>query len=311
MIVICGPTASGKTALSLELAMQLSATGAQPWILSADAFAVYRRMDIGTAKPTQLEQTMFPHFGIDLVDASENFTMPDWLNYANALRQRAEAEGHELIVAGGTGLYINAYVDRLVPPPEFLDVRAELEANEDTRAMFDQLVKLDPSAAKKIEPDNRRRIVRALEVCIGSGQTFSSFGAGISAFPPTDDTLIYLEMERSELDGRINTRLDAQIDAGLVSEVADLTANSLGWSRNAQKAVAYVELHAYLRGDMTLDEAVEAAKLSSRQLARRQQRWFRRDPRMIKVNPSDSEAIAEAAEIALDEFRNRQGNPSK
>lgn len=273
-LVVVGPTASGKSAVALDLARRVTAAE----VVSADAMAVYRSMDIGTAKPTAAERAEVVHHGIDVVDPSEEFTVADFQALADKAVMSAEGRNCAVIIAGGTGLYIRALVDGFTVPPRFPEVRVELEQEPDTGSLWDRLSKLDPQAADKMLPGNRRRIVRALEVTLGSGQPFSSFGPGVDVYPPTRFRLAGIEVDRVELDRRINERYDRQMSSGMLAEVAAVAER--GMSRTAAQALGYKELLEHLDGQRTLDDALEEAKRRTRRFARRQQRWFRRDPRI-------------------------------
>jgi len=246
--------------------------------------AVYRDMDVGTAKPTASERGAVPHHLIDLADPSQEFTVSRFGEEAREVLDVIEDREHTALLVGGTGLYVQAVVDGLTFPGQFTEVRADLESRPDTEAetirLWARLRELDPEAAAKMEPTNRRRIMRALEVCIGSGKPFSSFGPGIDAYPPTKFVMVGLEIERAVLDERIDARYDQQMEAGFLDEVRGLRARGNGWSRSASQGLGYRELAAHLDGDLSLADALDEAKRRTRRFARRQQRWFRRDPRI-------------------------------
>ncbi|MFN0028615.1 MAG: tRNA (adenosine(37)-N6)-dimethylallyltransferase MiaA [Acidimicrobiales bacterium] len=285
-VVIVGCTATGKSALALALARRAGNVE----LLSADSMQVYRGMDIGTAKPSAVERAEAPHHLIDLVGIEDSFSVSDFQRAAAAASAEVFARGNRSVVVGGTGLYLQAVVDGLVLPGQFPEVRAELEAEADIGALHRQLHMLDPLAASRMEPSNRRRIVRALEVTVGSGRPFSSFGPGLTAYPPIEHRLIGLRMERARLSARIEARIRAQLDAGWLEEIRSLDANSGGrWSATAAQALGYRELRVHLAGQCTLAEAVDRTVIRTRQFARRQERWFRRDPRIRWL---DAELVA-------------------
>lgn len=275
-LVIVGPTASGKSALALALATETSGAN----IVSADSMSVYRGMDIGTAKASAAEQNLVPHHLVDVVSPSHDFTVSEFRDRVFTILDEIEANDGAVIMVGGTGLYVQAVVDNFTLPPQFPEIAAELDENPDTGALWDRLHSLDPVAAAKMEPSNRRRILRALEVCIGSGRLFSSFGPGVNAYPPTRFSLIGLEIDRDRMDARIDTRYRQQMEEGFLAEVAALAAGPEPLSRTARQALGYRELLSHLGGECTLEEALEEAKKRTRRFARRQQRWFRRDPRI-------------------------------
>jgi tRNA dimethylallyltransferase len=270
-VVIIGSTASGKSALALAVAQQRAGVE----MVAVDSMQVYRGMDIGTAKPTRAEQAAVPHHCIDLAEPSDDFTVVRFVEaYDQAL---ATMTGRPLVVAG-TGLYLRAVLDRFDPPGEWPDLRAEFEADPDLPALYARLTALDPTAASKIDPGNRRRVSRALEVCVGSGQPFSSFGPGLDAYPPIAAIQFGLRWDRAALTNRIDDRVDAMVAAGLVDEVRALAERKP--SRTARQALGYKELFEHFDGRCTLREAIAAIKLRTRQFAVRQERWFRRDPRV-------------------------------
>ncbi|MGA1419788.1 MAG: tRNA (adenosine(37)-N6)-dimethylallyltransferase MiaA [Ilumatobacteraceae bacterium] len=273
-VAIVAPTASGKSDIAMAVAR---ATGAH--IIAVDAMQVYRGMDIGTAKPTPADQAAVPHHCIDLVDPNERFTVAEFKTHAASARASVRAADAPALFVAGTGLYLTALIDDLQLPGEWPEVRAELQAEPDTAALFARLQQLDPLAASRCEPSNRRRIERALEVTIGSGLPFSSFGPGTSAYPPSDVQQVGVLWPRETLSRRIEQRVHAMMSAGLLREVQTLT-EQFELSREARQALGYRELLEHLAGHISLDEAVAQIVLHTRQFAVRQERWFRRDPRI-------------------------------
>lgn len=273
-LVIVGPTASGKSSLALELAGLVQSVE----IVSSDAMAVYRGMDVGTAKPTVAERGAVPHHLVDVADATEDYTLHRFRTEVADVLAEVEGRGLNVIVVGGTGLYVQAVVDDFELPGHFPEIRAELEAEPDTDALYRRLQDGDPRAATKMEPTNRRRIIRALEVVVGTGQPFSSFGPGVDHYGDTRFALVGLEIDRDEMDQRIDQRYQQQMDDGFLAEVATLA--EAGISRTAAQALGYRELLAHLQGTISLDEALDQARRRTKKFARRQQRWFRRDPRI-------------------------------
>ncbi len=283
--MIVGPTASGKSDLAMGVARLIG--GAE--IVTLDSMQVYRGMDIGTATPTAAEQAEVPHHLIDLVDVSEEFAVAEFQARVRTVLNDIRDRGAVPVLVGGTGLYVRAVIDELLIPGRYPEVRADLEVEPDTRALHRRLVDLDPVAAERMEPTNRRRIIRALEVAVGSGQPFSSYGPGLGHYPPTRFVQVGLRWDRDRLDDRIAARYQRQLAAGFLDEVRALSVRPM--SRTAPQALGYKELLAHLRGEMTLDEALDLAVVRTRRFARRQDRWFRRDPRIrwldAPTTPSD------------------------
>ena len=301
-VVIVGPTASGKSSVAMAVA-QAETTALSPvHIVAVDAMQVYRDMNIGTAKPTKQDQALVPHHCIDLVDSHERFTVAEFKKSATeSLEKIDKLSGRALLVAG-TGLYLTAVIDELVLPGEFLDIRATLEEEPDTTKLFARLAELDPVAVEKIERSNRRRIIRALEVCIGSGRAFSSFGPGTSAYPENGIVQIGLRWSRERLAQRVADRVHTMIDDGLVDEVAALRNSKQGLSRTAAQALGYKELLLHLEGKISLDQAIADTITHTRQFAVRQERWFRRDPRIKWVSISE-DPVSEIVPIVAKHLR--------
>lgn len=303
--MIIGPTASGKSSLAIEVAARSIADGTPVEIVSVDAMAVYREMEIGTAAPSFDERRGIPHHLIGVADPTEDYTVSRFQSECQAAIADIEERGAVPLLVGGTGLYVQAVVDDLDIPGQFPDVRAELEARpeSDTLTMWAELRELDPVAAAKMEPNNRRRIVRALEVCVGSGEPFSSFGPGMDAFPPSRFQIIGLKIDRTFMDARIDLRYEQQMADGFLDEVQRLLDRPGGLSRNARQGLGYRELIAHLEGTMTLDEALDEARRRTRRFARRQQRWFGRDTRIHWIPIDTDHAASTEAVVAKVENR--------
>lgn len=279
-LALVGPTASGKSAVAQALAERRIAEGDPVEILSVDSMQVYRGMDVGTAKPTPDDRRRVPHHLLDLADPHEDFSVAQFARAAAAAVEDVEARGGRALLVGGTGLYLQSVVDDLQVPGRFPDVASALAAEPDTDSLHRRLAVLDPVAAARIEPGNRRRVLRALEVTLGSGRRFSEFGPGLAAYPGTPFVLCGLRVPRDVLRRRVDARYVAQIDDGFLDEVRRLTAGGAVLSRTAAQALGYAELAAHLRGELDLDEALELARARTRRFAVRQIRWFRRDPRI-------------------------------
>ena len=259
---------------------------------------VYRGMDIGTAKLSPAECRGVPHHLLDVALPGEDWDVARFVAEAGAVVEGIEARGHRPLLVGGTGLYVHALVDGFDVPGRFPEVGALLEAAP-TAALYRRLAEVDPPGAAKIEPGNRRRVLRALEVSLGSGRPFSSYGPGVGAFPPTSWSLAGVWLPRAVVGARLARRLEAMVGAGFVEEVRALAARPEGISRTARQALGYREILAHLEGGVPLAEALDLALRRTRQFARRQRMWWRRDPRVRWFG---------AAENPLDVFPALLGN---
>ena len=291
--MLVGPTASGKSALALEVARRLGDVE----LVSVDSMQVYRGMDVGTAKASAAERAEIPHHLLDLADPADEFSVSRFQAEAESAIAAIEGRGHRALLVGGTGLYLQAVVDGLRLPGQWPEVRAELEMELESMgterepaavgALHRRLADADPTAAARIEPGNARRIVRALEVTLGSGRPFSSFGPGLDAYPTSPRfRMAGVWLPRAVLNRRIEARYAAQLEAGFVDEVRTLAGDARGLSRTARQALGYRELLAHLAGTLTLEAAVEEALRRTRAFARRQRSWFRRDPRITWLGTS-------------------------
>jgi tRNA dimethylallyltransferase len=278
-VALVGPTASGKSALAHALAFDHHDTVE---ILSVDAMTVYRGMDLGTAKPTRAERAEVSYHLLDLVEPSEEFTVAQYQNAARIAAADVWGAGHKVLYVGGTGLYGRAVLDNLAIPGQYPHVRALLEerASNDLAALYAELEVLDPLAASRMEATNARRVVRALEVTLGAGRPFSSYGEGLVTYGPARVIQIALQSDFEQLDVRIASRFHSWMEQGLLEEVTALASAPGGLSRTARQAVGYRELLRHVEGGEALDACVEDAIIQSRRLARRQRSWFLRDPRV-------------------------------
>ncbi|CAB4638145.1 MAG: tRNA (adenosine(37)-N6)-dimethylallyltransferase MiaA [Actinobacteria bacterium] len=294
-LVILGPTASGKSSLAMALATSDAGRDVGIELLSIDAMQVYRGMDIGTAKPTVSEQALVRHHLIDLVDATQAFTVAQFqIAYQHAVDDITSRGGRALLV-GGTGLYVRAVVDGLTLPGQWPEVRARLDDELVTlgpEALHQRLCHLDPTAGSKMEPSNSRRIIRALEVCEGSGRPFSSFGPGVDTYPTSEVQQVALRWPRDVLARRIEERVRVMIERGLQAEVENLLTQGL--SPTALQALGYKEMVEHIEGRMSLEEVIATIVVKTRQFAVRQERWFRRDPR-INWFDIESDPVTEVA----------------
>lgn len=254
--------------------------GVEP--VSVDAMAVYRGLDVGTETPRDCSERW--HL-VDIADPATAFSVADFQSAARAALAGIHARGHLALLVGGTGLYHRAVVDGLCLPGRFPDTAAALEAelaagDGALAALYERLVRLDPLAASRIEPGNARRIVRALEVTVGSGRPFSSFGPGLASYAPSAVAMAGLVLDRRELDRRLELRLERQLEAGFLDEVAALAVRPGGLSRTARQAIGYRELLAVVEDGAALEDAKTAIVRRLKAFARRQEAWFRRDPRV-------------------------------
>ncbi len=280
VLAVVGPTATGKSDLAVRLALELDGE-----VVNADASQLYRGMDVGTAKLSVDERRGVPHHLLDVLDVRQEASVAAYQRAARELFDDVQARRRVPVLVGGSGLYIRAALDRLEFPGTDPVIRARLEteaADVGSAVMHDRLRAADPVAAEAILPTNTRRIVRALEVVELTGRAFSatmpSHEYGRAAVQ------IGLALPREEVDARIERRVDAMFDAGLVGEVERLAAEGLRERRTASRAVGYAQVVAYLDGVCSLDEARADTVRATKKLARRQERWFRRDRRIHWVD---------------------------
>jgi tRNA dimethylallyltransferase len=287
-VALVGTTATGKTALALALAERR----ADLEVVSVDSMAVYREMDVATAKPSREARQRVPHHLIDVVDPAEEYTVARYRADALAALWAIEDRGHRALLVGGTGLYLRALVDDLELPGRYPEIAAELWAEtgrpEGLARAWRRLGELDPVAASRIEPGNRRRVVRALEVTLGSGRSFSSFGPGLTRYPSSPVRLVGLPFQAAQVDQRIAERFDRWRRGGLLEEVRKLAGRPAGLSRTARQAVGYRELLRHVEEGADLERCFVDAERRTRVLARRQWAWFRRDPRIVWLDPAEA-----------------------
>ncbi|MGC2167839.1 MAG: tRNA (adenosine(37)-N6)-dimethylallyltransferase MiaA, partial [Acidimicrobiales bacterium] len=264
------------------LAHQLALAEGNVDIVSVDAMCVYRGMDLATAKPTSRERAEVPYHLLDLVEPSEEFTVAQFQRDAGDATAQVWGAGRRVLFVGGTGLYGRAVLDDLDIPGRYPEVRRALEdrATSDLASLYAQLEELDPLSASRMEPSNERRVVRALEVTLGSGRAFSSYGEGLMTYGPARVVQIGLDVPLEVLDERIELRFRRWMDEGLVEEVQALLRRPGGIGRTARQAVGYRQILWHIEDDQPLETCVSDAITHSRRLARRQRSWFRRDPRV-------------------------------
>jgi tRNA dimethylallyltransferase len=294
-IYLTGPTASGKTAVGVELARRLDAE-----IVAMDSTTIYRRMDIGTAKPTMAERGGVPHHLIDVIEPWESASVADYLGWARDAIAGIEGRGKRVLFVGGTALYLKALLRGLfVGPGSDPDLRRQLEQEAEASgdaALHARLAGLDPTTAARLHPNDRRRVVRALEVIALTGQPLSSLQVEHQRPAPSTVPVFALEPPRDRLYNRIDRRVLAFFDAGLVEEVRSLQAGERPLGPVAAQAIGYREVLAMLAGEATLPETIERIQARSRQFAKRQATWFRglEEVRAFPVGPDEApEAISE------------------
>jgi len=294
LLAIVGPTAAGKTEASLRVGERLGAE-----IVSVDSTTVYRGMDVGTAKPSREQRTRMPHHLLDVVEPSQWFTVAEYQRLARDAIGDISARGRRALLVGGSGLYFRAIVDNLVFPPTDPGVRDGLEREAvavGARTLHGRLAEIDPVAAERIEPDNVRRTVRALEVNELTGRPFSSFAEAWERYPPERVRAAGIEPPRPMLAERIERRVRRQLDDGWLREVEDLVRRGFeGWL-TASQAIGYAEFARHLDGTLSLEDAIAQTVKRTRALARRQLAWFRRDPR-IRWFPADEDGAAPVDEM--------------
>jgi tRNA dimethylallyltransferase len=293
VVAVVGPTATGKSDLALDLAERLGVPGAPAEVVNADAYQLYRGMDVGTAKVPLSERRGVVHHLLDVLDPSEDASVARYQEDARRTLDEIAARGARAVVVGGSGLYVRALLDDMRFPGTDPAVRAALEdraERQGTRALHDELARLDPAAAASIGPANTRRVVRALEVIELTGEPFTANLPRQEYVRPT--LQIGLDCDRGVLDARVEGRVERMWAQGLVDEVRRLGAAGTG--RTARRAVGYAEVLAHLRGETSEDVAHDAVAANTRRLARKQMGWFGRDPR-VRWLDAQSPTLAEDA----------------
>ena len=283
---LVGPTASGKTEASIELARRLEAE-----ILVVDSMTVYRGMDVGTAKPSPAQRQQIRHHLIDVADPAEPFSVAQFQSLALQALGDVVARGRLALLVGGSGLYYRAVIDRLTFPGTDPHLRRILEAEATALgadALHARLVEVDPAAAEKIPPANLRRTVRALEVAAFTGQTFSSFAGEWDRYPSGRVRAAGVSVPAASLDARIRARVRRMMGGGLIEEVRALLATGARSFLTSSQAIGYLEVVEHLRGRLTLEDVVARTVGRTKDLARRQMAWFRRDPRIRWFETEDA-----------------------
>src|SRR5262245_50369069 len=294
---LTGATATGKTAVGIALARQINAE-----IISLDSMAIYRGMDIGTAKPSPAERATVPHHLIDIVDPADEYSVAQYVDAVSATVANIRARGKETLFVGGTPLYLKSLLRGLFNgPPADWQLRSEMEAElgqVGQQALYDRLTQVDPVAASHIHPRDTRRLIRALEVYRATGEPISHQQLQFDEGRPADECRVFvLRRRREELHARIEGRVEAMVECGLVEEVRSLTSNGGQLSRTARQAVGYREALAYLSGEYDRAELIARITARTRRFAKRQGTWFRS---LSECRFVDFEGEVDAAEIAAE-----------
>ena len=293
VVALVGATASGKTGLSLDLAERLGGE-----VVNTDAMQVYRGMDIGTAKLPEAERRGIPHHLLDLFEVTEPATVALFQGWAREAIADIRGRDATPVLVGGSALYTRAILDRFEFPGTDDSLRRELEVELErigSHALHERLAGVDPEAAAQILPDNGRRVVRALEVVALTGRPFS---ASLPRLEYADALTVQIgvDIDRPTLDERIARRVEEMFAGGFVEEVEALLARGLAEGRTASRAIGYREVMGYLAGDRSLAEAIEQTTVATRRFARRQDSWFRKDPRIVWVAHDDPDRVDKAVE---------------
>jgi tRNA dimethylallyltransferase len=291
IVAVVGATASGKTSLSLDLAERLDGE-----IVNTDAMQVYRGMDVGTAKLPEPERRGIPHHLLDTLDVRDPATVAQFQAWARDAIADLRSRERAAVLVGGSALYTRAIIDRFEFPGTDAGVRATLEnelAELGPHRLHDRLAGLDPQAAAKIIPENGRRTVRALEVIALTGRPYTASLPTLEYADPRT-VQIGVDIDRPTLDARIEQRVDHMFEAGFVDEVDRLLKDGLADGRTASRAIGYAQVASYLRGELSLAEARERTTSATRRFARRQDSWFRKDPRIVWVRFDDPDRVAKA-----------------
>ena len=298
IICVVGPTASGKTALAVELAKCFDGE-----VVSCDSMQIYRRMDIGTAKPTIEEMQGIPHHMIDIIEPDEAFSVSRYVELADPIVQDILSRGKRVIIAGGTGLYVDALMkgNDFAPFPS-TGCRERLEARLETEGLdvlMEELRAIDPEALERSQ-NNPRRIIRALEVWQETGETITAHNLRTQSIPPKYEPLwIGLDyVNRQDLYDRIDLRVELMIRDGLLNEIRSILGSGIPESATAMQAIGYKEFVDAMAGRDTLENAVASVQQSSRRYAKRQLTWFRKNPKMNWICRKNGQSSEEIFEIA-------------
>ncbi len=297
-ILILGVTASGKGALAFELAKTLGAE-----IISVDSMKVYRRMDVGTAKPSAEKRQLLKYHMIDVVEPSEAFSVDQFLDLTEKRTADIGSRGKSVVAVGGTAMYIKALLHGLFDGPGTDEtIRQQLKDRAVAEGLVElhkQLTAVDPTAAERIHPNDEKRIIRALEVYELTGKPISSFQQQWSAAPASDWFVIGLRREKEIESSRMNARVKRMMNEGLRDEVAGLLAEDKPLSKQAAAAIGYAEMIAHLNGEMELDETVEKIKINTRRFAKSQRTWFKTFSNINWIDITEADTVETVLNQAL------------
>lgn len=294
LIVVAGPTASGKTGLAIDIARKFDGE-----VVSADSMQIYKYMDIGTAKPTTEERAMCPHHLIDFVEPDEDFSVADYTKLAHEKIADIYARGKLPVMCGGTGLYINSVVNdvefgEMTADEELREKLAEIGKREGGEKLIEILREFDPVSAERLHPNNMRRVIRAIEFYKLTKIPISEHQEMTKRIESRYDPVMFcIDHDRQRLYDRIDLRVDLMIKDGLIDEVRRIMDMGYTKELNSMKGIGYKEIMDHLNGECTLEEAIENVKQGSRRYAKRQLTWFRRDERIIMLKPETASAEAE------------------
>ena len=289
ILIICGATASGKTSLAIECAKLLNSE-----IISADSMNVYKELDVGTAKPTVIEMDGIKHHLIDVVDKEDTFTVSDYKSLARPIIDKLLSENKVPVICGGTGFYINSILYDLSygggeANLEIRDYYKNLASQHGNEFVYEILKQKDPDTAQKLHFNDLKRVIRALEIC-ESGILKSSIK---DDYKPVYNYVAYsIDMDRDELYDRINRRVDLMIENGLIDEVQKLVDSGITLENQCMQGIGYKEIYSYIKGELSLDDAVELLKLNTRHYAKRQITFFKRLPNLRMIKKDDVKLMA-------------------
>lgn len=301
LVAIVGPTAIGKSRLALRLAQDFNGE-----IVGADSRQVYRHIDIGTAKPRQPELSFIPHHLIDIIEPDEDFSLSQYQQRAYHAIEDIQQRHKLALLVGGSGLYVWAVLEgwsipQVPPDPEFRRRLTEKVAVGGREELYQELVKVDPVAARGIDRNNVRRVIRALEVSRYAGTPFSQLQQ--KQTPPFTALIIGLTTARAELYRRIDLRVDKMVELGLVEEVKRLVSLGYGLNLPAMSGIGYKQIGMFLKGELTLDAAIEQIKFASHRFVRHQNNWFRLSDKRIKWFDIEGEVETETADLVAEFIR--------